>query len=260
MNRLVFVVEGDTSLRHSLRDHLEQQGYSVCAFSTVAGIIAEAEESHPSLFLISTALGRGDGLKLCARIRGNLHIGQTPVLLLSPAANEDELVNGFELGADDYINLLRGLPEIAARVKAVLRRFDRTASVSAVEAGPLQLDRISMTLSIAGRSVPLSVTEFRLLDHLVRHPGRVFTRDQILDAVWGDGNFVTPATINTHVGRLRGKIEPHPGRPQYLKTVHGVGYRFDLPAGKRGVGNLPFPTWDTIPPQPADAFSRRAAG
>lgn len=228
MSRLIFVVESDTNLRRALRDHLEQGAYMVSAFSAAAGVLAEAELCHPALLVIDTAIA-GGGLRLLARIRGSIHVGQTPVVLISPSADEDEMVSGFELGADDYVPVPFSFPEMAARIKAVMRRYERCASLSAIEAGPLQLDRISMTLSIEGKNVPVSFTEFRLLDHLVRHRGRVFSRNQILDAVWGPSNFVTPATVNTHIGRLRLKIESDPAHPRYLKTVHGFGYRFELP-------------------------------
>ena len=257
MKSIIFVVEGDTSQRILLHDYLERAGYTVCAFSSDEGVMAAAEDARPVLVLISTELSGVDGISLCGQIRRHSFIGNLPVVLLGASRNEDELVRGLGQGADDYMHKPFSLPEMAARIRAVLRRVKRTEVPLTTQAGPLELNRVSMSLSFEGLDVPLSVTEFRLLDHLVSNPGRVFTRDQILDAVWGGEFFVQPSTINVHMRRLRTKIEPDPARPQFLTTVHGVGYRFDVPEEEPGRAKKRPTRKAVLPEQPINVVARQ---
>ncbi len=141
-------------------------------------------------------------------------------------------MQGLELGADDYITKPFGTRELVARVRAVLRRFqpvEATSGLSVVKVDELEIDGSAMELRVKGSLVPTTVTEFRLLDYLARHPARVFSRDQLLDAVWGDARFVTPRSVDVYVRRIREKIESDPEDPRYLKTLRGAGYRFEIP-------------------------------
>jgi two-component system phosphate regulon response regulator PhoB len=138
-------------------------------------------------------------------------------------------VHGLELGADDYITKPFATRELVARVKAVLRRFERPNAPSLVKFEHIEIDASAMQLRVHGELVTTTATEFRLLDYLARHPGRVFSRDHLLDAVWGDARFVTPRSVDVYVRRIREKIEEDAETPRYLKTMRGAGYRFEIP-------------------------------
>lgn len=195
-------------------------------FSTTNNVLADAEKQPPSLFLLDVMVPGGDGFELCRQIRNRQSIAMTPVIFLTAKTGEPDRVLGFELGADDYISKPFSPREVVARIKAVLRRFERPLAPEVVEFEDLVIDGGAMTLTVRGAVVPTTATEFRLLDYLARHPGRVFSRDQLLDAVWRETAFVTPRSVDVYVRRLREKIEKDPEQPQYLRTVRGAGYRF----------------------------------
>jgi len=178
--------------------------------------------------LCSTSWFRA-GLDICRQIRANPAISATPVIFLTARSGESDRISGLELGADDYITKPFSPRELVARIKAVLRRFERPMEPSVVTVGDISIDTGAMTLTVRGSMVATTATEFRLLDYLARHPGRVFTRDNLLDAVWRDTAFVTPRSVDVYVRRLREKIESDPEQPVYLRTVRGAGYRFEVP-------------------------------
>lgn len=246
MNRPIFLIAGNPRLRGGIQEFLEGHNYDVAVFPTASRVISEAEKVQPALFLVDMVLSGEGGLNLCWRIRHHPSFDDTPVVLLSPTANEDDLVHALAIGADDYIRMPISLPELVCRIRTVIRRFERTSSPASIQAGPLELNRRSMTLAVEGRDVPVNLAEFRLLDFLMRNPCRVFTRDQILDAVWGARKFVTPSCVTVQVRRLRVKIELDPARPQYLQTVRGGGYRFEPDGNKKAP--IPKPEWATIAP------------
>jgi two-component system phosphate regulon response regulator PhoB len=223
----IFVVEDDADIARLVRHHLEAAGFFARHFAGAAGVIADAEKDKPALFLLDIMIPGTDGLELCRRIRQSPAIAMTPVIFLTAKAAESDRVLGFELGADDYITKPFSPREMVARVKAVLRRFERPLAPSVLRTGEIEIDSGAMTLSVTGKPVATTATEFRLLEYLARHPGRVFTRDQLLDAVWRDTAFVTPRSVDVYVRRIREKIEPNPDEPRYLRTVRGAGYRFE---------------------------------
>ena len=171
----------------------------------------------------------GDGLELCRQIRQTPALNSIPVIFLTAKGGEADRVLGLELGADDYISKPFSPREMVARVKAVLRRFERPLAPSPIKIGDVEIDPGAMTLTVRGQIVATTATEFRLLDYFARHTGRVFTRDQLLDAVWRDTAYVTPRSVDVYVRRIREKIEPDPEDPRYLRTVRGAGYRFEVP-------------------------------
>lgn len=226
MRPIIFVVEDDADIARLVRHHLETDGFLVRTFSTANAVIADAEKYKPSLFLLDIMIPGTDGFDLCRQIRNTGSLAMTPVIFLTAKTGEPDRVLGFELGADDYISKPFSPRELVARVKAVLRRFERPLANDVVKFEDLEIDSSAMILTVRGATVPTTATEFRLLDYLARHPGRVFTRDQLLDAVWRETAFVTPRSVDVYVRRLREKIEKDPEQPQYLRTVRGAGYRF----------------------------------
>jgi two-component system phosphate regulon response regulator PhoB len=225
----IFVVEDDPDISLLVRHHLEGAGYSVRVYPTGNAVIADAERQKPILFVLDIMVPGKDGLELCRQIRQIQSLALTPVIFLTAKSGEADRILGLELGADDYIPKPFSPRELVARVKAVLRRFERPLSKSPVRVGEIEIDPSAMTLTVEGKPVTTTATEFRLLDYFVRHLGRVFTRDQLLDSVWRDTAFVTPRSVDVYVRRLREKIEPDPENPRYLKTVRGAGYRFEAP-------------------------------
>jgi DNA-binding response OmpR family regulator len=226
---IIFVVEDDPDISRLVRHHLEADGFSVRLFSSGTSVLAEAERARPALFLLDIMVPGNDGLDLCRRIREHAGLAMTPVIFLTAKSSEADRVLGLDLGADDYIPKPFSPRELIARVKAVLRRFERPLSPTPIRIADIEIDPGAMVLSVRGRPVTTTATEFRLLDYLARHAGRVFTRDQLLDSVWRDTAFVTPRSVDVYVRRIREKIEPDPENPRYLKTVRGAGYRFEVP-------------------------------
>ena len=229
MSATIFVVEDDKDISQLVTHHLERAGFAVRAFSRGNNVLAEANAAKPKLFILDIMVPGMDGLELCKRIRQSTDMAGTPVMFLTARTSEDDRVLGLELGADDYIPKPFSTRELVARVKAVLRRFERPLAPAVLKMGSVHLDSGAMTLTVRGKPVNATATEFRLLDYLARHPARVFTRDQILDAVWRDTQFVTPRSVDVYVRKLREKIEDNPEEPRYLRTVRGVGYRFEIP-------------------------------
>jgi two-component system phosphate regulon response regulator PhoB len=226
----IFVLEDDPDIARLIRHHLEAAGFAARTFIAPAELMAEVARKPPNLFLLDIMVPGGDGFGLCRRIRADAAVAATPVIFLTARGRESDRVLGLELGADDYIVKPFSPRELVARVRAVLRRFERPAvSTAPLHFGAVELDPGAMQLKVNGKAVVTTATEFRLLEYFVRHPSRVFTRDHLLDAVWGGDRFVTARSVDVYVRRIREKIEPRPEDPQYLKTVRGAGYRFEIP-------------------------------
>lgn len=233
MSQTIFVLEDDADISRLIQYHLESAGYSVRVYSTIGQIIPDADLQPPSLFLLDIMVPGGDGLDLCRRLRQNPTLSVIPIIFLTARAAENDRVQGLEVGADDYITKPFGTRELIARVKAVLRRFERPTSPSILKFENVEIDAGAMQLRVDGELVTTTATEFRLLDYLARHPGRVFSRDHLLDAVWGDARFVTPRSVDVYVRRIREKIEVDAETPRYLKTMRGAGYRFEIPKSQQ---------------------------
>ena len=227
MSQTIFLLEDDTDIAKLVRYNLENAGYTVQAFTNAGEVLPAAELTIPALFLLDIMVPGGDGLDLCRRLRTNPALSMVPVIFLTALASESDRVHGLELGADDYITKPFSTRELLARVKAVLRRFERQEPAETLRIGEIEIDGGAMQLRVRGELVTTTATEFRLLDYLARHPGRVFSRDQLLDAVWGDARFVTPRSVDVYVRRIREKIEDDAEAPRYLKTMRGAGYRFE---------------------------------
>jgi two-component system phosphate regulon response regulator PhoB len=229
VKRTIFVVEDDADIARLVRHQLEMAGYHVRGFSAAGNVLNEANQEPPALFLLDIMVPGGDGLDLCRRIREAPKLASSPVIFLTAKSAEADRVIGLELGADDYITKPFSPRELVARVRAVLRRFEKPLPPAILKLGEVEIDSGAMTLTVRGKPVSTTATEFRLLDYLARHPGRVFTRDQLLDAVWRDTAFVTPRSVDVYIRRLREKIERDAEDPRYLRTMRGAGYRFEAP-------------------------------
>lgn len=232
MSQTIFVLEDDPDISRLVQHHLEAAGFTVRPYLVPTNLIPDAERQAPALFLLDIMVPGGDGLDVCRRLRSNASLSTIPIIFLTARASENDRVLGLELGADDYITKPFATRELVARVKAVLRRFERPTSPSIIRFEEVVIDANAMQLTVRGELTTTTATEFRLLDYLARHPGRVYSRDHLLDAVWGDARFVTPRSVDVYVRRIREKIEVDPENPRYLKTVRGAGYRFEMPKGE----------------------------
>jgi DNA-binding response OmpR family regulator len=229
VNQSIFLVEDDKDIAQLLRHNIEPAGFNVRLFSSGANLLSEAEKQPPALFLLDIMLPGADGMELCRLIRRSRTLNKIPVIFLSAKTSEIDRVAGLEQGGDDYIVKPFSPREVVARIKAVLRRFEKPLEAGIITMGEVKVDSGAMELTVADKILNTTATEFRLLDHFVRNPGRVFTRDQLLDAVWRDTAFVTPRSVDVYVRRIREKIEKDPESPKLLKTVRGAGYRFQAP-------------------------------
>ncbi len=233
LERRVLVVEDQKDIAELIAMHVRDLGHRVdCVYDGQAGFEA-ARSGRYDLVILDVMLPGRDGLDVVRSLR--IERITTPVIMLTARSTELDRVLGLELGADDYLTKPFSIPELQARVKAILRRAEMSSAPAAtspeqdtrLSAGELSIDTASREVRLAGKPVPLTSKEFDLLLHFARHPGRVFTRMQLLDAVWNTTYEGYEHNVNTHINRLRGKIEADPANPRYVLTVRGVGYRFN---------------------------------
>jgi two-component system, OmpR family, alkaline phosphatase synthesis response regulator PhoP len=221
----ILVVEDEARIARLVRDYLEHAGFEAVVVGDGETALASARRSMPDLVVLDLGLPGRDGLDVARTLR---RTSSVPIVMLTARGDETDRVVGLELGADDYVVKPFSPKELVARVRAVLRRTQaaRAGGPEVLRVADVEVDLPRMRVAVAGRPVDLTPTEFQLLATLAREPGRVFTRGQLLDAVHGVAFESYERAIDAHVKNLRRKIEPTPGRPRYLLTVHGVGYRF----------------------------------
>src|SRR5450755_1377000 len=224
---LIYVVEDDPDVSQLIEHNLRTAGYEVSTFFSGAAVVPIEKRVRPALFLLDIMLPGISGFDLCRQIRQHEQLAKTPVIFLSARTQEPDRLQAFDVGGDGYITKPFSPRELIARIRNVLRVSPEPPGHETIQLGDLEIDITSMTVRVAGKTVLTTVREFRLLEYLARHRGRVFTRDQLLDAVWKEGSFVTPRSIDVFVRRLREKIERDPRHPRYLKTLRGIGYRFE---------------------------------
>ena len=223
----VLIVEDDNDLVRLLKYNLEKEGFKVNYATDGAVALAEARRDPPDLVILDLMLPGLYGLEVCRQLRRIDRFTRTPLLILSARNEEADRVVGLEVGADDYVTKPFSTREVIARVRALLRRNEPAPlDRSKVQRGDLVIDPTAHSISVEGRPVELSALEFRLLYYMALNPGRVFSREQLLDSVWGNDRSVTPRSVDVYIRRIREKIEPRPEQPAYVQTVHGVGYRF----------------------------------
>ena len=220
----ILVVEDEPGIGRLVRDYLERAGFAVASASTGEEALAQARARRPALVVLDLGLPDRDGLDVTRDLR---QVANVPIVMLTARGDESDRIVGLELGADDYVVKPFSPKELVARVRAVLRRSESSRSdADVLSVLDVVLDARRRRVSVAGREVELTATEFALLETLMREPGRVYTRGQLLDAVHGVSFESYERAVDAHVKNLRRKLEPEPGSRRYVQTVHGVGYRF----------------------------------
>ena len=220
----ILVVDDEPGIASICRDYLEKAGFGVTVASTGSDALAQARSGNPDLVVLDLGLPKMDGLDVTRALRRHSSV---PIIMLTARVEESDKLVGLELGADDYLTKPFSPRELVARVRAVFRRIDRGPERGdVVRAGDVVVDVPRMRVTVAGRPVDVTSTEFALLATLIRQPGRVFTRAQLLDAIRGDDGDAFDRAVDAHVKNLRRKIEADPHAPRHLLTVYGVGYRF----------------------------------
>jgi DNA-binding response OmpR family regulator len=221
--RTVLVVDDEATVRDVVGQYLARDGYRVVSTGDGRDVSGLVESEAPQLVVLDVMLPGIGGLELCREIRTRWAI---PVILLTARSDESDRIVGLELGADDYVTKPFSPRELVARVRAVLRRGGGGVGAEVLQLGELEIDVPAREVRLRGEDVRLAAREFELLAFLARHPRRVFTREQIMQSVWGYTAAIDTGTLSVHVRRLREKIEDDPSRPRHLETVWGVGYRF----------------------------------
>ncbi len=227
MPKKIAIVEDEAELAALLDYNLRRSGYEAQIFPGAKGTLKALEQYKPDLVLLDVMLPEMDGFELCRQLRQSAAMGRIPILFLTARSDEVDRVLGLEIGGDDYMTKPFSPRELVARVKAHLRRGDMDSEPALVEIGPFRLDRGARRVFQCERELELTSTEFNLLEFFLVHPGRAYSRDQLLESVWGAQRYVTPRTVDVHVRRLREQIEKEPENPRYLTTVRGFGYRFE---------------------------------
>jgi two-component system, OmpR family, alkaline phosphatase synthesis response regulator PhoP len=229
----ILIIEDDRDIVELVRYNLANEGFEVTSVADGSAALASLRKSTPDLVILDLMLPKMPGLEVCKEIRRDAALNRLPILMLTARGEEADRVIGLEMGADDYVTKPFSPRELAARVKALLRRAEPVGEVErTIEVGRLSIDPSSYRVTRAGKLLTLSTLEFRLIYYLAARPNRVFTRDQLLDAVWGTDRFVTPRSVDVYIRRLREKIETDPENPVHLKTVRGAGYLFESVAGR----------------------------
>ena len=230
MVKHILIIEDNRELAQLLEMHLKDLSFNVdLAFDGVSGV-RKAEEKKYDLIILDLMLPGLDGMEICRRVRSKS--SYVPVLMLTSKSSEMDRVLGLELGADDYVTKPFSIMELMARVKAIIRRVDtlrdqeKTDATDIIRAGDMVIDSERRIVTLNGSPVDVTMKEFDLLLHFAHHPGRVYTRSQLLDLVWGYSHEGYEHTVNSHINRLRSKIEENPAQPRYILTVWGVGYKF----------------------------------
>ena len=231
MTAHILIVEDEEPLALLLRYNLEAEGYEVDAAARGDDADLRLRESPPDLAVIDWMLPGLSGIELIRRVRGRPETRLLPIIMLTARGEEAERVRGLATGADDYVVKPFSVPELLARIRALLRRARPERVAEVLSAGDIELDREKKRVSRSGREISLGPTEFRLLEFLMQSPGRVFSREQLLDGVWGRDVYIDERTVDVHVGRLRKALNR--GRvPDPIRTVRGAGYSLDDRFGK----------------------------
>jgi len=225
----VLVAEDESALVTLLRYNLEREGYRVLEARDGEEALLVAVEEQPDLVVLDWMLPQLSGIEVCRRLRGRQETRNVPIVMLTARGEESDSIRGLDTGADDYLTKPFSMTELLARLRAVLRRIRPSLAEDVVVVGDIEMDRAAHRVRRSGVEVHLGPTEYRLLDHLIQHPGRVFSREQLLDAVWGSDVYVEARTVDVHVGRLRKALNAE-GTSDPIRTVRSAGYSLDASA------------------------------
>ena len=230
MTPYILVVEDEDSLATLLSYNLEKEGYRVGLAGDGEEALLQIDEQLPDLVVLDWMLPKVSGVEVCRRLRTRSETRNLPIIMLTARGEETDRIRGLDTGADDYIVKPFSMSELAARIRAVLRRIRPGLADDRIRHGDLVIDRAAHRVRRGAREVHLGPTEFRLLDYLMQHPGRVFSREQLLDAVWGSDVYVEARTVDVHIGRLRKALNEGAGEDP-IRTVRSAGYSLDVEAG-----------------------------
>jgi two-component system phosphate regulon response regulator PhoB len=223
----ILIVEDEDALATLLQYNLEKEGYAVVVAEDGDEAMVSVDEKLPDLIVLDWMLPKVSGIEVCRRLRQRPETRNVPIIMLTARGEESDRIRGLDTGADDYVVKPVSMSELAARVRAVLRRLRPGLAEDEVRCGDIVIDRVGHRVKRAGKEVHLGPTEFRLLDYLMRHPGRVLSREQLLDAVWGSDVYVEARTVDVHIGRLR-KALNLPQTEDPIRTVRAAGYSLDV--------------------------------
>ncbi|MFC3069310.1 phosphate regulon transcriptional regulator PhoB [Phenylobacterium soli] len=226
MTPYIMVVEDEDALATLLTYNLEKEGFRVEHAGDGEEALLKVEEETPDLILLDWMLPKVSGVEVCRQLRARLETKRTPVLMLTARGEETDKIRGLDTGADDYVVKPFAMSELTARIRALLRRARPELVDERLEYADIVLDRGSRRVTRSGRNVHLGPTEFRLLDFLMQRPGRVFSRERLMDAVWGPNTYVELRTVDVHVGRLRKALRAN-GSDDPIRTVRSAGYSLD---------------------------------
>ena len=223
----VLVVEDEDALATLLQYNLDKEGYRVSVAGDGEEALVMVDERQPDLVVLDWMLPKVSGVEVCRRLRSKAETRNLPIIMLTARAEESDRVRGLDTGADDYLTKPFSMTELTARIRAVLRRIRPGLAEDRIRHGDVTIDRVAHRVKRDGREVHLGPTEFRLLDYLMQHAGRVFSREQLLDAVWGSDVYVEARTVDVHVGRLRKALNKD-DEVDPIRTVRSAGYAFDV--------------------------------
>jgi DNA-binding response OmpR family regulator len=223
----ILIIEDETPMRTALKDVVENEGYRAITAADGESGLKRALEEKPDLILLDVMMPRLDGYEVCAELRRLAN--PVPILMLTAKGQVEDRVSGLDAGADDYLVKPFSTEELLARVRALLRRYQKHAkSPTKLKLGEVEIDLARQSAMRGKKPVHLTAKEIAMLRLMAETPGEPITRERFLDVVWGYASFPTTRTVDNHVASLRGKIEPNPDSPKWIKTVHGVGYRLEL--------------------------------
>ena len=227
MQPYVLVVEDEDALSTLLEYNFQKEGYDVGLAMDGEEALVMAAERTPDIILMDWMLPKLSGVEACRRLRRREETRNTPVIMLTARGDETDRITGLDYGADDYMVKPFSIPELFARTRALLRRTSPTLLEDVIRQGDIEIDTKAFRVKCGATQIHLGPTEFRLLDHFMRHPGRVFSREQLLDAVWGRDVYVEARTVDVHIGRLRKALKKN-GNIDPIRTVRSAGYAFEI--------------------------------